>query len=79
MASEQLEITDSNKSPLIQVLAWMFMVISILSCAARTGTKFYMVKTLKLDDCLALGATVSGRLEKLASNMNYSRALMTNY
>lgn len=60
MASPQQElVTDHNKSPLIQILAWMFLVIVVLSCIARSGTKLYMVKRLKTEDWFAIVATVS--------------------
>lgn len=59
MAQKQVQITDSNKSPLIQILSWFFIVVVILSAIARCGTKLYMVKTLKSDDWLAVAATVS--------------------
>ncbi|SCV36049.1 related to integral membrane protein [Fusarium fujikuroi] len=58
MSSNQRIITDSNKSPLIQVLSLMFLVIAILSCLVRTGTKLYMIKTLRVDDVLIIVATV---------------------
>ncbi|KAK2591188.1 hypothetical protein QQS21_011122 [Conoideocrella luteorostrata] len=58
MTTKQVEITDSNKSPLIQILVWMFLVIAVLAAIARIGTKLHMVKTLKTDDCLAMSATV---------------------
>ncbi|KAH0594423.1 hypothetical protein MHUMG1_07773 [Metarhizium humberi] len=58
MAQKQVQITDSNKSPLIQILSWFFMVVVILSAIARCGTKLYMVKTLKSDDWLAVAATI---------------------
>lgn len=62
MGSPQRElVTDYNKSPLIQILAWMFLVIVVLACIARTGTKLYMVKRLKAEDWFAIVATV--RLE----------------
>lgn len=51
-------VTDHNKSPLIQILAWMFFVIVVLACIARTGTKLYMVKRLKSEDWFAIAATV---------------------
>ncbi|OAQ64781.1 hypothetical protein VFPPC_06008 [Pochonia chlamydosporia 170] len=59
MAQTQVEITDSNKSPLIQILSWFFLVVAILAALARSGTKLHMVKTLKLDDWLAVAATSS--------------------
>lgn len=59
MNSPQRElVTDYNKSPLIQILAWMFLVIVVLACIARTGTKLYMVNRLKVEDWFAIVATV---------------------
>ncbi|KHO00279.1 uncharacterized protein MAM_02202 [Metarhizium album ARSEF 1941] len=58
MTQKHLQVTDSNKSPLIQVLSWFFMVVVILSAIARCGTKLHMVQTLRLDDWLAVAATV---------------------
>ncbi|KAJ2971431.1 hypothetical protein NQ176_g7687 [Zarea fungicola] len=52
-------VTDINKSPLIQILAWMFFVIVVLACIARTGTKLYMVKRLKSEDWFAIAATIT--------------------
>ncbi|KAF5019814.1 hypothetical protein F66182_8183 [Fusarium sp. NRRL 66182] len=58
MDSSQRIVTDSNKSPLVQVLSLMFLVIAILACLVRTGTKLYMIKTLRVDDVLTIVATV---------------------
>lgn len=51
-------ITDDDKSALIEVVTLMFMVLSILACLVRTGTKLYMIKTVKWDDILVIIATV---------------------
>ena len=59
MSSTQKVITDSNKSPLVQVLTLMFLVVAILACLVRTGTKIYMIKALRVDDLLVIAATVS--------------------
>ncbi|RTE85051.1 hypothetical protein BHE90_000466 [Fusarium euwallaceae] len=58
MSSTQRVITDSNKSPLVQVLTMMFLVIAILSCFVRMGTKIHMIKALRVDDILTIVATV---------------------
>jgi hypothetical protein len=58
MSYSQKVITDTNKAPLVQVLALLFAVIAILACFVRAGTKIHMVKTLKKDDILAIIATV---------------------
>lgn len=51
-------ITDDDKSALIEVVTLMFMVLAILACLVRTGTKLYMIKTVKLDDILVIAATI---------------------
>ncbi|KAH7258035.1 hypothetical protein BKA59DRAFT_392149 [Fusarium tricinctum] len=58
MHPTQRIITDTNKSPLIQVLTLMFLVISLLSCSVRIGTKIRIIKTLRVDDMLTVVATV---------------------
>ncbi|KAI8650777.1 hypothetical protein NCS57_01412600 [Fusarium keratoplasticum] len=58
MNSTQRVITDSNKSPLVQVLTMMFLVVAILSCFVRMGTKIHMIKALRVDDILTIVATV---------------------
>ncbi|EFY91775.1 hypothetical protein MAC_02060 [Metarhizium acridum CQMa 102] len=67
MAQTQVRITDFNKSPLIQILSWFFMVVVILSAIARCGTKLHMVKTLKLDDWLAVAATITAVAQFISS------------
>ena len=59
MSSSQRIISDTNKAPLVQVLTLMFLVIAVLACAVRTGTKIHMVKSLKVDDILAIVSTAS--------------------
>ncbi|KID86812.1 choline transport protein [Metarhizium guizhouense ARSEF 977] len=67
MAQKQVQITDSNKSPLIQILSWFFMVVVILSAIARCGTKLHMVKTLKSEDWLAVAATIMAVAQFISS------------
>ncbi|KAK7398530.1 hypothetical protein QQX98_012078 [Neonectria punicea] len=58
MNSTQRIITDTNKAPLVQVLTLMFLVIAVLACFVRSGTKVHMTKSLKADDFLALVAVL---------------------
>lgn len=44
-------VTKDNFSTLIQILIWLFLIISALSVAGRTGTKAAFVRTVKkMDD-----------------------------
>lgn len=58
MHPTQEVITDTNKSPLIKVLTLMFLVIFLLSCSVRIGTKIVITKTLSVDDIFTIAATV---------------------
>ncbi|KAH7224438.1 hypothetical protein B0J15DRAFT_456835 [Fusarium solani] len=58
MNPTQKVITDTNKSPLVQVLTLMFLVIALLACSVRTGTKIRMIKILRADDILTIVASV---------------------
>ncbi|KAH7201341.1 hypothetical protein DER44DRAFT_869959 [Fusarium oxysporum] len=57
MHPTQEVITDTNKSPLIKVLTLMFLVIFLLSCSVRIGTKILITKTLGVDDIFTIAAT----------------------
>jgi hypothetical protein len=57
MAPQRI-ITDTDKAPLVQVLALMCAVVAVLACCVRTATKIGMVKSLKVDDLLVIAATV---------------------
>ncbi|KAM5510062.1 hypothetical protein FOXYSP1_13028 [Fusarium oxysporum f. sp. phaseoli] len=58
MHPTQEVITDTNKSPLIKVLTLMFLVIFLLSCSVRIGTKIIITKTLSVDDIFTIAATL---------------------
>ncbi|KAM5349863.1 hypothetical protein ACJ41O_006368 [Fusarium nematophilum] len=66
MNPPQKVITDNNKAPLVQVLTLMFMVIAVLACFVRTGTKIHMIKTLRVDDILTIVATVLAVAQSIA-------------
>jgi hypothetical protein len=57
MAPQRI-ITDTDKAPLVQVLALMCAVVALLACCVRTATKIGMIKSLKVDDLLVIAATV---------------------
>ncbi|KAK5988394.1 hypothetical protein PT974_12548 [Cladobotryum mycophilum] len=59
MPDRQQLITAFDKSPLVEVLTWMFLAIGVVAAIARLMTKLFMVKSLKLDDYLAISATVA--------------------
>jgi hypothetical protein len=58
MHPTQEVITDPNKSPLIKVLILMFLVIFLLLCSVRIGTKILVTKTLSVNDIFTIAATI---------------------
>ncbi|KAF4983787.1 hypothetical protein FZEAL_871 [Fusarium zealandicum] len=58
LSHQQKVITDKNKSPLVEVLTLLFLVIAVLACFVRTGTKVHMIKTLRVDDIFTIVATI---------------------
>lgn len=59
MDATQRIISDTNKAPLVQVVTLMLLVVGIMSCLVRSCTKYYMIKTLKVDDLLTIASCVS--------------------
>lgn len=52
MVQAQELITSSDKTPLVKILTWMFLAISVLAAIARITTKLSMVGKLRWDDYL---------------------------
>jgi hypothetical protein len=52
MNQTQALITDSNKTPLVQIFVWIPLVIAFLSVFARLATKLGVLKKLELQDYL---------------------------
>jgi hypothetical protein len=52
-------ITASDKTPLVKILTWMFLSISVLAAIARIATKLNMVGKLRWDDYLTTISAVS--------------------
>lgn len=52
-------VTDTNRSPIIGILALLFAVISTLSGAARLGIKYAITRKFTVDDHLICVAMVS--------------------
>lgn len=59
MVQAQELITSSDKTPLVKILTWMFLSISVLAAIARITTKLSMVGKLRWDDYLTSISAVS--------------------
>lgn len=53
------EITPFDHGPYVVVTAYITMVTAILFVLTRLITKALATRSLKLDDCLIIGATVN--------------------
>jgi hypothetical protein len=56
---DQLVITDTNKSPLVEIIVWVLLSTSFMTVTVRAATKIAYVRKFELDDILILVATVS--------------------
>lgn len=52
-------ITSTDKTPLVKILTWMFLSVSVLAAIARIATKLNMVGKLGWDDYLTTVSAVS--------------------
>jgi hypothetical protein len=59
MDQVQEQITSSDKTPLVKILTWMFLAVSVLAAIARIATKLNMVGKLRWDDYLTTISAVS--------------------
>ncbi|RAL08468.1 uncharacterized protein BO97DRAFT_408306 [Aspergillus homomorphus CBS 101889] len=56
-------VTDTNRSPIIGILAWLFMVIAVLSGGVRLLIKYVIVRRLTTDDYLISMSLIFGVLQ----------------
>ncbi|RAH47969.1 uncharacterized protein BO95DRAFT_385144 [Aspergillus brunneoviolaceus CBS 621.78] len=56
-------VTDTNRAPVIGILAWFFMVIAVLSGGTRLLIKYVIVRKLTMDDYLISVALVFSVLQ----------------
>jgi len=61
MNPSQELITSSDKTPLVKILAWMFLAVAVLAAIARIGTNLSMGKRLRWDDYLTSISAVSSQ------------------
>ncbi|CAG8960222.1 hypothetical protein HYFRA_00012740 [Hymenoscyphus fraxineus] len=69
----QLVITDTNKSPLVQIIVWLLLSTSVLTVLVRIATKTLYVRKIEADDILILVAVI------LAIGQSIAVLVSTNY
>ena len=57
-AMTRVAITKNNLSPLLEILIWFCLVISLLTVLVRLVTKRYMLHRVDLDDYLIFVSSV---------------------
>lgn len=58
MDPSQELITATDKTPLVEILTWMFLAVSVSAAIARIATKLSMVGKLRVDDYLTTVSAV---------------------
>jgi hypothetical protein len=59
MNQSQVLITSDNKTPLVEIVVWILLTVSILAVVARVATKLTLVGQLRLEDYLITISLVS--------------------
>jgi hypothetical protein len=64
MRSNPVIVSDTNLTPVIQIITWMALATSVLAFSAHTGLKLYISNSLSLEITVGFFALVSGSSEK---------------
>ena len=56
---DRTDDADTGQSSTVQLLLWFIFVVSVLTVAARLGTKYALTRKLGWDDYIMLVAQVS--------------------
>lgn len=59
MEYDQVIISETNRTPIIQIVAWLCLVTSLLAFLTHAGIKFYVFRSLRLESWLVLVSLVS--------------------
>lgn len=70
MAGPPEAITALNKSPLVQLLTTILLVVAVIALLVRLGTKFSRAGRLSVEDHLASLATVRTTQPKLHEQLH---------
>lgn len=65
-------VSDTNKTPLIEVLTWFLLIASILSVIARAFTKAAVIHFASLNDYLVSTSLVCAPATSSSSTAAYS-------
>lgn len=64
MRSNQVIVSDTNLTPIVQIITWIALVTSVLAFFAHAGLKLYTSNSLSLEISAGFLALVSSNSEK---------------
>jgi hypothetical protein len=64
MRSNQVIVSDTNRTPVVQIITWIALVTSVLAFFAHAGLKLYTSKSLSLEIVAGFFALVSSDSKK---------------
>jgi hypothetical protein len=54
MSDSQTIVSDTNRTPVVQIITWMALVISALAVITHAGITYYTSRAVKLDTYLVV-------------------------
>jgi hypothetical protein len=76
MSDSQTIVSDTNRTPVVQIITWMALVISALAVTTHAGITYYTSRAVKLDTYLVVlslvGLLVPAYLSKLKHVFRFS-------
>lgn len=55
---DQVIITDTNRTPIVQIITWLCLVTSLLAFLTHAGIKLYVFRALKIESWCVLVSLV---------------------
>jgi hypothetical protein len=59
---EQVILSDTNRTPIVQIVTWFTLVTSLLAFFTHAGIKFYVFRALTIESWFVLTSLVSSTL-----------------
>jgi hypothetical protein len=57
--ADQVILSDTNLTPIVQIVCWFTLVTSLLAFLTHAGIKFYVFRTLTIESWFVLTSLVS--------------------
>lgn len=73
MPPNQVIVSDTNRTPIVQIITWIALATSVLAFFAHAGLKLYVSKSLSLEIAAGFLALVSSISKKWRAENNNSQ------